>query len=178
MLGLMQDRPLTLTHVFHRAEQLFGHKTLVTATADGEIATTVAEWARRVRQLATALDALGVSTDGRVGTFCWNTARHLELYCAAPCTGRVLHTLNIRLFPEQLVYIVNHAEDEVIFVDRSLMGLLWPLIDQFTPVRHVVLMDDGKGYVPSPDGGRPLHDYEDLISAAEPVEFDVQDENR
>ena len=84
MLGLMQDRPLTLTHVFHRAEQLFGYKTLVTATADGEIETTLAEWAQRVRRLATALDALGVSADGRVGTFCWNTARHLELYCAAP----------------------------------------------------------------------------------------------
>ena len=107
MLGLMQDRPLTLAHVFHRAEQLFGHKTLVTATADGETETTLAEWAHRVRRLATALDALGVSADGRVGTFCWNTARHLELYCAAPCTGRVLHTLNIRLFPEQLVYIVE-----------------------------------------------------------------------
>src|SRR5881398_2312363 len=119
MLGLMQDRPLTLTHVFHRAEQLFGHKTLVTAT--------IAEWAVRVRRLATVLDTLGVSADGRVGTFCWNTAWHLELYCAAPCTGRVLHTLNIRLFPKQLVYIVNHAEDEVVFVDRSLIALLAPL---------------------------------------------------
>ena len=68
------------------------------------------------------LDTLGISADGRVGTFAWNTARHLELYFAAPCTGRVLHTLNIRLFPEQLTYIVNHADDEVIFVDRSLLG--------------------------------------------------------
>ena len=68
------------------------------------------------------LDALGISADGRVATFAWNTARHLELYFAAPCTGRVLHTLNIRLFPEQLTYIVNHADDEVIFVDRSLLG--------------------------------------------------------
>ena len=143
MLGLMQDRPLTLAHVFHRAEQLFGHKTLVTATADGEIETTLAEWAHRVRRLATALDALGVSADGRVGTFCWNTARHLELYCAAPCTGRVLHTLNIRLFPEQLVYIVNHAEDEVVFVDRSLIPLLAPLADKLETVRRFVVIDDG-----------------------------------
>ena len=143
MLGLMQDRPLTLAHVFHRAEQLFGYKTLVTATADGEIETTLAEWAQRVRRLATALDALGVSADGRVGTFCWNTARHLELYCAAPCTGRVLHTLNIRLFPEQLVYIVDHAADEVIFVDRSLIPLLAPLADKMATVRQYVVIYDG-----------------------------------
>ena len=83
----------------------------------------------------------------------WNTARHLELYFAAPCTGRVLHTLNIRLFPDQLTYIVNHAEDEVIFVDRSLAALLCPLLPTFTTVRHVVVMDDGKGDVP--DGRRP-----------------------
>src|SRR5919107_108847 len=120
MRGLMQDRALALPHVFHRAEQLFGHKPIVTATVNGEVATTVAEWAVRVRRLATALDTLGVPADGRVATFCWNTAPHLELYMAAPCTGRVLHTLNIRLFPEQLVYIANHAEDDVVFVDRSL----------------------------------------------------------
>src|SRR5690242_10306184 len=107
MLGLMQDRPLALPHVFHRAEQLFGHKPIVTATADGEITTTVAEWAVRVRRLAAALEDLGVPADGRVATFCWNTARHLELYLAAPCSGRVLHTLNIRLFPEQVIYVAN-----------------------------------------------------------------------
>ncbi len=78
----------------------------------------------RVRRLATALDTLGVPPTGGSATFCWNTARHLELYCAAPCTGRVLHTLNIRLFPEQLVYIANHAEDDVVFVDRSLLPVL------------------------------------------------------
>ena len=135
MRGLMQDRPLTLPHVFHRAEQYFGHKTLVTASAKGETSTTIGEWAQRVRRLAAVLDTLGVSPDGRVGTFCWNTARHLELYLAAPCTGRVLHTLNLRLFPEQLIYIVNHAEDEVVFVDRSLLPLLWPLVDRLDTVR-------------------------------------------
>ncbi len=85
-------------------------------------ATTYGEWADRTQRLGGVLDDLGISDDGRVATFGWNTARHLELYFAAPCTGRVLHTLNIRLFPEQLTYIVNHAEDEVIFVDRSLLG--------------------------------------------------------
>src|SRR5882762_2296929 len=143
MLGLMQDRPLALPHLFHRAEQLFGHKELITATADGEQRTTIAEWAVRVRRLATALDRLGISADARVGTFCWNTAAHLELYMAAPCTGRVLHTLNMRLFPDQLIYIANHAEDEIIFVDRSLLPVLWPLVDRMETVRTYVEIDDG-----------------------------------
>ena len=83
MLGQMQDRPLALPHVFHRAEQLFGHKTIVGLGAGGaERTRTYAEWAERVRRLATVLDTLGVSADGRVGTFCWNTPQHLELYFA------------------------------------------------------------------------------------------------
>ena len=96
----------------------------------GWTGTTYGEWADRTRRLGGVLDTLGISADGRVATFAWNNARHLELYFAAPCTGRVLHTLNIRLFADQLVYIVNHAEDEVIFVDRSLLPLLWPHIDE------------------------------------------------
>jgi fatty-acyl-CoA synthase len=178
MQGLMQDVPLTLPHLFGRAETLFFDKEIVTVTATGTERTTYGPWAERTRRLGGVLDDLGVSESGRVATFGWNTGRHLELYFGIPCTGRVLHTLNLRLFPEQLVYIVNHAEDEVIFVDRSLLGLLWPLVDQFQTVRHIVVMDDGKGDVPSPDGGRALHDYEDLLAAASPVQFDVRDENR
>ncbi|MDP1821426.1 MAG: long-chain fatty acid--CoA ligase [Acidimicrobiales bacterium] len=178
MHGLMQDVPLTLPHLFERAERLFFDKELVTATVTGLERTSYGSWAERTRRLGGALDDLGISDSGRVATFAWNTARHLELYFGAPCSNRVLHTLNIRLFPEQLVYVANHAEDEVIFVDRSLVALLWPLIDQMQTVRHVVVMDDGKGEVPSPDGGRPLHDYEDLLAAASPVEFRVDDENR
>jgi fatty-acyl-CoA synthase len=124
------------------------------------------------------LDDLALSDDARVATFGWNTARHLELYFAAPCTGRVLHTLNIRLFPEQLTYIVNHAEDEVIFVDRSLCSLLFPLLPTFKTVKHLVVMDDGKGEVPQDAGGLPVTDYEELLAAAEPVEFEVDDEWR
>ena len=177
MLGLMQDRPLALPHVFHRAEQYFGHKTIVTATAGGETTTTIAEWAQRVRRLATVLDTLDVGADGRVGTFCWNTGRHLELYMAAPCTGRVLHTLNVRLFPEQLVYIANHAEDEVVFVDRSLLPVLWPLADKLETVRHYVVIDDGAD-VAIPEDPR-VHDYEELLGAATPFagDFAVADEN-
>jgi fatty-acyl-CoA synthase len=180
MQGLMQDYPLTLPHFFDRAETLFFDKGIVTATATGRERITYGEWSSRTRRVGGVLDDLGISDDGRVATFAWNTARHLELYFAAPCTGRVLHTLNIRLFPEQLTYIANHAEDEVVFVDRSLVGLLWPLIETFETVRHVVVMDDGKGEVPSNDGssGPRVHDYEELLAAAEPVEFVVDDENR
>ncbi len=178
MLGLMQDRQLSLPHVFHRAEQYFAHKSIITGTADGERRTTVGEWAQRVRRLATVLDTLDVSADGRVATFCWNTDRHLELYLAAPCTGRVLHTLNIRLFPEQLVYIANHAEDEVVFVDRSLLGLFWPLVDKMETVRHVIVIDDGAD-AEVPTDPR-VHDYETLLAAADPFtgRFTVDDENR
>ena len=149
MQGLMQDVPLSQIQLFDRAEQLFADKELVTATAVGRERITYGEWAARTRKLGGVLDDLGISADGRVATFAWNTARHLELYFAAPCSGRVLHTLNIRLFPEQLTYIVNHAEDEVIFVDRSLVKLLWPLLPTFTTVRHIVVMDDGAGDQPT-----------------------------
>ncbi|HEY1280670.1 MAG TPA: long-chain fatty acid--CoA ligase [Acidimicrobiales bacterium] len=172
----MQDVPLTLVHIFERPEKYFGAKEIVTAVADGRVHMSYAEWADRTRRLGGVLDRLGISADGRVATFGWNTARHLELYFAAPCTGRVLHTLNIRLFPDQLTYIVNHAEDEVIFVDRSLAALLFPLLPTFTTVKHLVLMDDGKGDVPDANG-LPLHDYEALLADASPVVFHVDDES-
>ncbi len=176
MQGLMQEYPLTMMMVFRRAEQLWPTKRLATATPGGMERTTYGEWAERTRRLGGVLDALGVSEDGRVGTFAWNSTRHLELYFAAPCSGRVLHTLNVRLFPDQLVYIANHAADEVVFVDRSLLGQLWPHIDQMTTVRHVVVMDDGPGDVP--DDPR-IRDYEALLADAEPAAFDtVTDENR
>jgi fatty-acyl-CoA synthase len=185
MRGLMQDYPLTLPHIFRRAERLFPEKEVVTATAKPggggrpestrRERVTYGEWAQRTRRLAGAFDALGISADGRIATFAWNTARHLELYFAIPCSGRVLHTLNIRLFPDQLTYIANHAEDELVFVDRSLIALLWPLVGSFETVKHYVVMDDGKGDVP--DDPRILH-YEDLIAASEPVDFDVDDESR
>jgi acyl-CoA synthetase (AMP-forming)/AMP-acid ligase II len=179
MLGLMQDVPLSIIHLFDRAEQLFPHKGIVTAVAGTRERTTYGDWAARTRRLGGVLDTLGIGTDARVATFAWNTARHLELYFAAPCTGRVLHTLNIRLFPEQLTYIVNHADDEVIFVDRSLLGLLAPLLPTFKDVKHVVLMDDGAG--PDPGSvdlaGHDVLDYESLLAAAEPVEFRRVEEN-
>jgi acyl-CoA synthetase (AMP-forming)/AMP-acid ligase II len=179
MLGLMQDVPLSIIHLFDRAEQLFPHKGVVTAAAGDRQRTPYAEWAQRTRRLGGMLDALGIGADARVATFAWNSARHLELYFAAPCTGRVLHTLNIRLFPEQLTYIVNHADDEVIFADRSLLGLLAPLLPTFTGVKQLIVMDDGVGPEPATldlAGHEPL-DYEMLLADAEPVAFHPVDEN-
>ena len=163
MQGLMQDYPLTLPHFFHRAERLFPTKEVVTATPTGVERTSYGTWAERTRRLGGALDVLGVSGDGRVGSFAWNTARHLELYFAAPCSGRVLHTLNIRLFADQLTYIVNHAEDQVVLVDDSLVPVLEKLAPNFETVRQYVVVGDGdSGSLPN------VIRYEELIADQPP----------
>ncbi len=191
MDSTMMDAPLALDAFFRRAERLFTDKEIVTATTDGLRRTTYEVWAQRTRRLGGMLDDLGVSTNGRVGTFAWNTDRHLELYFAVPCAGRVLHTLNIRLFSEQIVYIVNHAADEVIFIDRSLLAVLWPLAEsgQLPNVRHFVVMDDttndgasanstaASNAAELPDDPRIL-DYEDALAAANPAPLEVADEHQ
>jgi len=174
--GLMQDYALTLPTVFDRFERLFGDKELVWSTATERRRTSIAEWTDRTRRIGGVLDALDVPPDARVGTFAWNTADHLSLYWAAPCTGRILHTLNIRLFPEQLTFVVNHAEDDVVFVDRSLLGAFWKLVDSFRSVRRVVVMDDGAP-TEIPDDPR-IHLIEDLLADAPPVRFAIDDENQ
>ena len=176
MRGLMQDYALTLPTVFDRFERLFGDKELVWSTVTERRRTSIAEWTDRTRRIGGVLDALDVPPDARVGTFAWNTADHLSLYWAAPCTGRILHTLNIRLFPEQLTYVVNHAEDDVVFVDRSLLGAFWKLVDSFRSVRRVVVMDDGAP-TEIPDDPR-IHLIEDLLADAPPVRFAIDDENQ
>src|SRR5262249_55881465 len=138
--------------------------------------TTYCDGAARPRRLGGAFQSLGLSAVAGVGTFAWNTSRHLALYWAVPCSGRVLHTLNIRLFPEQLTYIANHAEDEVMFVDRSLLPVFWPLVPTFETVRHIVVMDDGAPNEIPPDS-RVL-DFDELVAEAPPVGFRVDDEHR
>jgi fatty-acyl-CoA synthase len=175
MKGLMQEVPLTLDLIFGRAEKVWRAKRLASVTPAGIERVSFGEWAERTRRLGGVLDDLGVQADGRVATFAWNSARHLELYFAAPCSGRVLHTLNIRLFADQLVYIVNHAEDEVVFVDRSLLPILWPLLEKCETVRAVIVMDDTKGKTDPPaipDDPR-IADYEELLEAASPHPFEV-----
>jgi fatty-acyl-CoA synthase len=119
--GLMQhDHPLTLQHVLWRMRTMNGHAEVITLTDGEPERTSYAALGERVDRLCHALTALGVKPGDRVATFSWNTQRHLELYLAAPCMGAVLHTLNIRLFPEQLQYVVEHADDHVVFLDPSL----------------------------------------------------------
>jgi fatty-acyl-CoA synthase len=175
MQGLMMDYPLTLTHIFERAHRLFPRKEIVTKTAAGMHRYTYAEMCERAGRLANALDRLDISKDGRVATFAWNTYRHLEIYFAAPCSGRVLHTLNLRLFPEQIIYIANHAEDEIVFVDASLLPLFEKLAPHFKTVKHYVIMADG----PLPETSLPnALSYEELLAAAPPdYDWPQLDEN-
>ncbi|PRZ41473.1 fatty-acyl-CoA synthase [Antricoccus suffuscus] len=175
MQGTMQQSQLTLVDIFERAERMFPDHAIITGGPNPH-RYTYGDWAKRTRQLGTVLDNLGLSADARVGSFCWNHYRHLELYFAAPCSGRVLHTLNIRLFPEQLVYVVNHAEDEAIFVDRSLLPLFLPILDQLTTVKHVVVIDDGSG--PEVPNDPRFSDYETLLDGAAPAQFHIDDENQ
>lgn len=178
MHGLMQDRQLTIPWILHRVEQLYGHKRIVTATPRGDLESTYREWATRVRKLAGVLDLLGVSGEGTVGTFAANSQSHLEIYLAAPCTGRVVHTINIRLSAQDVRYIVEHARDEVVFIDRARLGELWPTATSLSAVRYWIVLDDGTD-ADVPDDPRVL-DYEELLAAASAVSgrFVIDDENR
>lgn len=160
----MQDFPLTITHLFRHGRAVFGDATITTFHGPEQPleVTSFAEVANRVDRLAAALRRLGVGEGDRVGTFMWNNQRHMEAYFAVPCMGAVLHTLNIRLFPEQLVYVVNHAEDKVIIIDESLVPLLVPVFDQLTTVEHVIVCRSGDGASPIDGLGRS-HDYEELL---------------
>jgi fatty-acyl-CoA synthase len=140
--GLMQDFPLTLHHMLHRMRDCHPDAEVATLTGEGVKTASFGEIADRVDRLARVLTRLGIEQGDRVATFAWNNQRHFELYMAVPCVGAVLHTLNVRLFAEQLVYIVGHAEDEVIFVDDSLIDVLEPIAGQVQGVRHYVVMGD------------------------------------
>jgi acyl-CoA synthetase (AMP-forming)/AMP-acid ligase II len=175
MLGLMQDFPLTVESILRRGEQYYGTKTVTTKTVEGMERITVRDLARRARQAAGVLDRLGVSPGARVGTFGWNTANHMAMYFAVPSTGRVLHTLNIRLFPEQLIYTANHAEDEAVFVDRSLLPLFGQYLRSLDTVKHVVVFDDGSP-AELPDDPRVVR-WEDVAGAEVDFSGMVTDEN-
>jgi fatty-acyl-CoA synthase len=161
--GLMQnDHPLTLGHVLERMRGMNGDGEVVTLTDDGLRRASYTEVADRVDRLAAGLRELGVGEGDRVATFSWNTQEHLEAYYAAPCMGAVLHTLNIRLFAEQLEYIVNHAEDRVIIVDASLVSALAELAERFATVRSFVVVGDADtSALPN------AVDYEELLAAQE-----------
>ncbi len=167
--GLMQDDfPLTLNHIRRRMRSCNQGAEVLTLQADGSVLrASHLEVADRVDRLARALVSLGIEQGDRVASFAWNNQRHLELYFAAPCIGAVLHTLNIRLFEEQLTYIVNHAEDRVIFVDDSLVPVLEKLAPSFQGVERYVVMGDGDaGSLPN------ALRYEELLEQAGSSTFD------
>ena len=169
LAGLMQDDfPLTIHHIRRRMASCNAGAEVVTLTGEGTTErSSFGQTSERVDRLARALRGLGVEQGERVGTFAWNNQRHFELYLAVPCVGAVLHTLNIRLFSEQLTYIVNHAEDRVIFVDDSLVPVLEKLAPTFQSVAHYVVMGDGDtGSLPN------ALRYEELLEAAGPGGFD------
>jgi fatty-acyl-CoA synthase len=161
--GLMQDYELTLQHVLWRMEHLHQQKEVVTKRDQGMHRTTNGQMVPRINRLAGALKRLGVKPGDRVATLAWNNYRHLELYYAVPCMGAVLHTLNLRLFPQHLEFIIKDAEDMVLFVDQTLLPLLKPLTGKIPSIKRIVLMSDG-GPIAEHDLGEML-DYETLLAA-------------
>jgi fatty-acyl-CoA synthase len=162
MQGLMQDYPLTIQHLLWRCEKLFPGKEIVTQQEEGLHRITYGQLLTRAGRFANALARLGVERGDRVGTLAWNNHRHLELYYAVPCMGAVLHTLNPRLFVDQLAFVIRDAGDSVICVDKTLLPVLARVADQLPPLKAIVLMHDG-GPVPEHPFG-DLLDYEDLVA--------------
>ncbi len=164
---MMDDYQLTLLPLFRHGRQLHAQSRIITFTGgDGDSAyveSTFTEVADRADRLASALARLGIQPGDRVGTFLWNNQTHMEAYLAIPCMGAVLHTLNIRLFPEQLSYVINHGEDRVIIVDASIAPLLARVRHELTTVEHIIV----KGPGDASSLGDDVLDYDQLL-AAEP----------
>ena len=173
MYSTMQSFPLTITAILRHATGVHGARKVTTATGTGYRDCTYTQLGQQAAQLANALRRIGVSGDQRVATFMWNNAEHLAAYMAVPSMGAVLHTLNIRLFPEQIVYVANEAEDQVVLVDLSLSKLLTPILSELDTVHTLIAV--GEGDLAALDGsGKTLLRYADVI-ADEPVEFDWPD---
>lgn len=167
--GLMMDYQLTIPAMLRRAEALFGPKEIVTRLPNKELHRyTYADFVDRTKRLVLALRDLGVQSGDRVATLGWNSYQHLEAYFAVPSTGGVLHTLNLRLHPNDISYIVNHAEDQVLLVDATLLPLYEKFRDQ-VHLRHVIVYGG-----PAPEG---MLDYEQLLASADPRAFEYPDMN-
>jgi len=178
MLGLMQDESLSVPLLMDRMEYVFGHKEIVDVQGNGGPVRnlTYAQVANRVRRLATALDDLGVSQSARVATLTWNSLEHVELYLAVPSTGRILHTVNPRLFAGHVEYIMNDATPEVVFIAASLLDKWWNLLQSVESVRRIVVIDD------APDQAVPADPriirYEKLLTDSSPFfgDFFIEDD--
>jgi fatty-acyl-CoA synthase len=167
VLSTMQDGPLLVSGILRHGRTVYGESQVFTVTgpAGEHNAATFAEVGDRSDQLAAALRRLGVTGDDRVGTFLWNNQTHMEVYLAVPSMGAVLHTLNLRLFTDQLAFVINHAEDKVIIVDDMLVPLLARVRDQLTTVKHFIVAG-GDAAADSPLG--ETLDYDELVNAEEP----------
>jgi len=163
--GLMQDYELSLQDILWRIERLHQKKEIVTKVEQGLHRMTNEEMVPRINRLAGALKRLGVKPGDRVATLAFNNHRHLELYYAVPCMGAVLHTLNLRLFPQHLEFIINDAEDKTLFVDQPLLPLLKPLIGKIPSIQRIVLMTDASAPSHSQEGIGEMLDYESLLQA-------------
>jgi fatty-acyl-CoA synthase len=164
MLGLIQDRPLLIQQLIEHAALNYGDTEIVSRTLEGPIHRYTYRDARmRAKKIAETLLALGIKAGERIGTLAWNGYRHFELYYGISGMGAVCHTINPRLFPEQIVYIVNHAEDRLLFVDINLLPAVEKLLPQMTTVRHVVAMTD-RVHLPKDIGIPDLLVYEELLA--------------
>ena len=177
MRGKMMTTPLTITEIMRFADRHHGRTEVVSVTADQPLhRCTFNDVFRRARQLANAVSRLGIEPGERVASLAWNDYRHLELYYGVACAGRVLHTINPRLFAEQLIYMINHAEDRVLFFDVAFLPLIEALADKLPSVStYVVLTPPDK----IPESTLPsLHSYESLLEAErDDYEWPVLDEN-
>lgn len=167
----MMGTPLVLTDFVKRAERYFPEKLIISRTAENMIhRINYREFGRRTRRLAEALTKLGMKKGMKVGSFAWNHHRHLEAYFAVPCAGAVLHMINIRLSPEHIVYIINHAEDEILLVDGDLFPLIEKAIPLLTSVKHIVVMQDNHELLPT--DLENVYSYEQLLEdASDTYEF-------
>jgi len=163
--GLMMDTPLTLRMAYDRARRVFGDVEVATKTPAGMARSNYADVCERAARLASALADMGVKPGDRVATFAWNSTRHLELYLAVPNMGAVLHMLNIRLHPEQVAWIANHAEDAVVFVEDCLLPAFEKVAPHLKTAKRFVVMGDGE--IPETTLA-PVDNYEDLIANSSP----------
>ena len=178
MLGQMMQQPLMISSFITHAERHHAEREVVSRRVEGDIhRTTYREIAQRSRQAAQALGALGVKPGDRVATLAWNGYRHMELYFGVSCSGAVLHTLNPRLHPDQVVYIADHAEDQVVLFDLTFLPLIQAVAGRTKTVRHWVLMTD-RSHMPADPKVPNLLCYEDLLAAQDGrYEWPVFDEN-
>lgn len=173
----MQHWPLTVGAILRHVTAVHGARSVTTMSDDGFRVTTYRELGGQVARLANALRRLGVTGDERVATFMWNNTEHLAAYLAVPAMGAVLHTLNIRLFAEQIVFVANEAEDQVILVDASLMPLLAPVLAQLHTVRTVIVVGDGDCAALEASGKTVLRYAELLAAESDDFDWPVIDEN-